>query len=322
MTRPTLRVAVAGLAGIGKVHVRLLEESAEAAVAAVCDIAPAAFGAVTTEAPRFTDYERMLDEVRPDAVILATPPASHRAMTLASAARGVHALVEKPMAESVASARAMIDACRSVGVVLMLGHKKRFVPALARLKALLDGELGPAQVAIYRYVHPGRSEKAWFWAEEDGGGPLRENAVHAADTLRWLCGEVVRIQGEGDFFTFADRAPQPNCAVMTLRFESGAIASLTAGMVGVHALRGEDLYITTERGVAEVSGPFDNPGTLRWALRGEPEPRLESLNGDPFRLEQEHFFYCIRSGAAPLTSGEEGLKSLELCERWKKAVVW
>jgi predicted dehydrogenase len=313
-----LRVAVVGLAGIGKTHVRLLSEWPGVRLAGVCDVAPGALGLVEEETPKFTDYERLLDEARPHAVILATPPRSHLPLARGAAERGIHVFAEKPMAESVKSAEGMIRACREAGVVLMIGHKKRFVPALARLKALLEGDLGPAQFLIYRYAHPGRSEKGWFWEEEDGGGPLRENVVHAADLLRWLCGEVARVQGEADYFTFEERAPQPNCAVMTLRFASGAIASLSAGMVGTPALPDEDLYVATARGIAEVSGRFDNPGALRWAFRGEGEVRTETFDADPFRRELEHFLACVRTGETPLTSGEEGLRSLALCEQWKR----
>jgi predicted dehydrogenase len=316
-----VRVAVVGLAGIGRRHAALLAEMPEAELVGACDISAAAAAAVPPGVPFQEDFAAMLDDTQPEAVVLATPPASHLPLTTAAAERGVHVLAEKPMAESVASAQRMIDACEAANVVLMLGHKKRFVPALVRLKELLTGELGPAEFVIYRYPHPGRSEKAWFWDESDGGGPLRENVVHAADTLRWLCGEVERIQGEADYFTFLDRAPQPSCAVMTLRFTSGAIASLSAGMVGVPALPDEDLYVATARGVAEVSGRFDNPDRLRWALRGEREARIETFEGDPFRIELQHFFACIRTGGVPRTHGPEGLASLALCERWKRDLI-
>lgn len=318
MSTERLRVGVVGVAGIGKVHVRLLNARDDVEFAGACDVSEAALTALEGEFPRFTSYARFLEEARPDAVVLATPPASHLPLTRAAAERGVHVLAEKPMAESVSSAEGMIGACRTARVVLMIGQKKRFVPALAGLKELLEGGLGPARFVIYRYPHPGRSEKDWFWDEADGGGPLRENAVHAADLLTWLCGDVVRVQGEGDFLTFEDRAPQLNCAAITLRFASGAVAALAAGMVGTGAFAREDLYVAATAGVAEVSGPFDNPDTLRWALRGEREAREERFAADPFTLELDHFLNCIRTGAVPLTSGEEGLRSLALCERWKQ----
>jgi predicted dehydrogenase len=317
-----LRVAVVGVGpdGIGRTHVRLLGGWPDAALVGICDVSPAAFDGIETKVPYYLDYELMLGEARPDAVILATPPASHARLTQSAAARGIHVFAEKPMAESAGSAREMIAACRKAGVTLMIGQKKRFVPALARLKDLLESDLGPPQCVVYRYIHPWRSEKDWFWSETDGGGPLRENAVHAADLLRWLCGEPDRIQGEGDYFTFEDRKPQLNCALATIRFLSGAIASLATGMVGTTAFPNEELFVTTARGVAEVAGPFDNPRSLRWALRGNREALTETFEGDPFRRELEHFFRCVRTGETPLTDGEEGLKSLELCERWRKEI--
>jgi predicted dehydrogenase len=319
MPSSRLRVAVVGLAGIGRVHVRLLSSREDAELVGVCDLSPAALEAAETTAPRFGDYARLLEEARPEAVLLATPPAAHLSLTRQAAERGIHVFAEKPMAETVASAQGMIDACAAAGVTLMIGHKKRYVPALARLKSLLEGELGPARFVIHRYAHPGRSEKDWFWREADGGGPLRENAVHAADLLRWLCGEVERVEGEGDFLTFEDRAPQLNCAVLTLRFRSGAIGTLAAGMVGSPPFLEEDFWVATEAGVAEVRGPFDNPNSLRWCLRSDRKERVESFEGDPFSLELDEFLDCVRTGRTPLTNGQEGMGSLELCERWKTA---
>ena len=109
----------------------------------------------------------------------------------------------------------------------MVAHKKRYVPAVARLRQLIDTDLGQPEGLYHRYPHPWMSEAAWFWAEDDGGGPLLENAVPAADTARFLLGDIERLYAEGDVFNAPRRAPQLNCAVYTVRAASGAI-----GMIG------------------------------------------------------------------------------------------
>ncbi|MBC8459211.1 MAG: Gfo/Idh/MocA family oxidoreductase [Deltaproteobacteria bacterium] len=191
----------------------------------------------------YTSAEEMMDSEELDAVSLCTPPKTHYPLTKLAAERGIHVLCEKPMASSVEDCRKMIDVCEKNNVTLMIGHKKRFVPPLVRLKELTEGEFGQINYMIHRYPHPGMSNKDWFWAEDDGGGPILENAVHAADILGYLMGDVERVYAEGDTFFAKERKPQIDCAVYTLRFSSGAIATVGAGMVSMGSFSFEDFRL-------------------------------------------------------------------------------
>ena len=322
MAKP-LRAAVIGM-GIGKTHAAKYLELDDVELVGLCDTDGNALKEAcdrTGVEQGFTDPEALFEQARPDVVSLCTPPRSHLAITEAAARRGIHLLVEKPMAWSPEDADGMIRACESQGVVLMVGHKKVFAPPLVRLKALLDSDLGPARFAIHRYPHPGVSDKAWFWSEEDGRGPIFENAVHAAYTLRFLLGEPERVCAEGGTFISHQYAPQIDGAVATIRFRNGAVASLGAGMVGIGGLRSEDYYVSTEKGVAEASGPFDNLDTLRYALRDDPSNVMEETfpDSDPFMEEIRHFLECVRSGNTPAVTGEDGKKAIEFCLAIKEA---
>ncbi|OGG47136.1 MAG: hypothetical protein A3F84_16940 [Candidatus Handelsmanbacteria bacterium RIFCSPLOWO2_12_FULL_64_10] len=318
-----LRAAVIGL-GIGRTHAAKYQALDGVDLVALCDLDEAALKRACEQfgAEGHRDAEEMMDRVRPDAVSLCTPPRSHLPLAEAAARRGIHVLVEKPMAASPSDADGMIRACRERGVTLMVGHKKVFSPPLIRLRGLLDRDLGPARFVIHRYPHPGATDKAWFWDEADGQGPIFENAVHAAYTLRFLLGEPERVCAEGGSFFAQKHAPQIDGAVCAIRFRGGAVASLSAGMVGMRAFRFEDYYVATEAGVAEVSGPFDNPDTLRYAFRDRPDDvHEESFSGaDPFLAEIRHFLDCGRSGQTPAVTGEDGRKAIELCLAIREAV--
>lgn len=225
-----MRVAAIGLAGVGRKHVEVWQRIAGVELVAVCDVVADLANEVGSRigVPAFSDVEAMFDAMRPDGISLGTPPKTHLPLTRLSAKQGAHVFCEKPMASTVADCRGMIDVCAENRVTLMIGHKKRFVPTIVRLKELADGPFGRIEYMIHRYPHPGMSERDWFWAEDDGGGPLLENAVHAADTLGFLMGDVDRVFAEGDSFFARHRAPQLNCAVYTLRFASGAIATVGA----------------------------------------------------------------------------------------------
>ena len=169
--------------------------------------------------------------------------------------------------------------------------------------------------------HPGMSNKDWFWAEDNGGGPILENAVHAADILGFLMGDVERVYAEGGTFFAPHRKPQIDCAMFTLRFKSGAIGVVNAGMVSMGGFNFEDFYVANENGVAEVMGGFDRADTLRYAFRNDPETLQEESypNFDSFRAEIEHFIECIQTGSEPRASGEAGMKAVAICRAVKRS---
>ena len=318
-----MQIGVIGLAGVGRVHVERISDMESAELACVCDIVPD-IAQQTGEkygVKSYTSAEEMFENEGLGGVILATPPKSHYPLTRIAAEKGVHVLAEKPMASTVDDCQKMIDVCREKDVTLMIGHKKRFVPVLVRLKELTEGELGPISYMLHRYPHPGMSRKDWFWREDDGGGPILENAVHAADILGFLMGDVERVHAEGGTFFAPERKPQIDCAVYTLRVKSGAIATVGAGMVSMPAFSFEDYYIANENGVAEVSGRFDSAEVIRYALRSDPENvHEESYPGaDAFRAEIEHFIECSKTGAEPIASGEAGKKAIAICRAVKKS---
>lgn len=318
-----MRVAVIGLAGVGRAHVDRWTRNPNAELVSVCDISRqiADEFAAEYEVKGYASTEEMLDTENLTAISICTPPKVHLALTRMAAARGIHVLCEKPMASTVEDCQEMIDVCKSAGVVLQIGHKKRFIPPLLRLKELAEGEFGPIQYMVHRYPHPGMSNKDWFWAEDDGGGPILENAVHAADILGFLMGDVDRVYAEGGTFFAPHRKPQIDCAMFTLRFKSGAIGVVNAGMVSMGGFSFEDFYVANENGVAEVTGRFDSAETLRYSFRNDPESVQEENhpNFDSFRAEIEHFIKCIQTGSEPRASGEAGMKAVAICRAVKRS---
>ena len=320
-----MKVAVIGLAGVGKAHVDRWAAIPDVELVSVCDIVPqiAAEFASKYGVKTYTSTEEMLDKGNLTAISICTPPKIHLALTQMAAERGVHVLCEKPMASTVVDCQAMIEVCKANAVVLQIGHKKRYIPPLLRLKELTEGKFGPIQYMVHRYPHPGMSHKDWFWAEDDGGGPILENAVHAADILGFLMGDVARVYAEGGTFFAPDRKPQIDCAMFTLRFKSGAIGVVNAGMVSMGSFSFEDFYVANENGVAEVTGGFDRAEILRYAFRDTPNDVQEESypNFDAFRAEIESFITCIQTGSKPRASGEAGLKAVAICRAVKESAA-
>lgn len=140
-----MRVALAGLSRIYKLHLRGIAGTEGMELAGVCDLDPALVERSATElgVPGFTDLRQMVETLRPDIVILATNTASHAPLTLLCAGLGVPAIVcEKPMAVHPKEAREMVRACAESGTLLVINHQRRMGDVAPVVRMLEDGLIG------------------------------------------------------------------------------------------------------------------------------------------------------------------------------------
>jgi predicted dehydrogenase len=317
----TLKAAVIGL-GIGKRHAMVLSRMEGVDLVAVADLKEgmARELAAQLNAHSYGDGTDLLAAEELDFVCVCTPPGSHLALTRQAAGRAVNVFCEKPMAPTLAECDEMIVACREAEVKLMIGQKKRFQPAYQFVKRMCEEQFGPPRWAVVRYAC-GRVPMDWFWQEENGGGPLMENTVHAVDLLRYLMGEVERVYAEGANLFNQEREPQLDTAAATLRFRKGAIASLGCGQAYEWGFATESAYFAHDRAIVEVRGSFDNPEHVRYVLREDPEHVVSIDRGetDLFKLELRHFSQCLRQNRRPLVTGEEGRASVAVCLALKES---
>ncbi len=170
------------------------------------------------------DYQAVLNDPEVQAVVLATPHSQHAEQVIAAAARGKHVFVEKPFTLSKASAEAAVAACRKAGVVLALGHNRRFLPAVAEMKRMLaEGALG---TVLHAEGHiSGPAAFAWkegMWRadrEESPLGGMGGMGIHMIDMLINLMGPFagVTVDSFRRVSTHVD-----DTTAMLARFRSGA----------------------------------------------------------------------------------------------------
>jgi predicted dehydrogenase len=317
-----MRVAVVGL-GVGRRHLQSYAAMPDVEIVAVADTDSdrLADAAAHWAAKPYADVRDMFATERLDAVSICTPPASHRELTEAAAAAGVHVLCEKPMAPNVGDCEAMAAACRAANVRLMVAQKKRFHPLVARMKALSEGELGTIRWAVVKYAL-GRVLMDWFWDERDGGGPLQENSIHAVDALRYLMGEVESVSAVGGNVFNPDRAPQIDVASVSLQFRNGSIAALGLGQASEWAFADEHFFFACDGGEARFRGRFDSPTDWWMALRSAPDrPVMEEIPPDDcFDREIAHFLECVRTGSEPLVTGEDAARSVAVTVAIKESI--
>lgn len=316
-----LRAAVIGVGQMGQNHVRVYSELDGVRIVAVADInrqvAEAVARRYQVEAI-YTTYQRMLDEVKLDIVSVAVPIALHRDVALEAIKRGIHVLVEKPIASTVEEGQDIVRRAREMEVQLGVGHIERFNPAIVELKRRLDaGALGQMfQLHARRLTpSPGRIQDA---------GVVMDLATHDLDMMRFLTGsEVDRIYAE---IAQGVHDGQEDLLSVLLRFKDGTVGALDANWLTPTKIR--ELAITGEKGMFLVNYLtqdlyfFENDATeIEWEhlarVVGVSEGDMTKLRinrREPLRVELESFVSAVAGNEHYEVCGEDGLETLKLAE--------
>jgi len=236
-----VRMGVIGCGSIAEIaHFPSIARSTEAQLVAVCDVsserakaAAAKWGAQQS----FTDYRKMYDSTKLDAVVIATPNNLHRNHAVAAAKAGVHVVVEKPLAVTNAEAWDIVKTCQEAGVKLMVGCDRRFWTHNQWAKELIDagviGKLLMSRSCLHEhwYNYQNHVAKTDFrlHCEVAGGAALNDTGAHAIDLLTWLNGtKVKRAVGVAkrlampETYTLCD-----DTALVMVEFENGAFGTVS-----------------------------------------------------------------------------------------------
>ena len=257
MASDKVKLGIVGLGNMGKVHVRHVMDLPNTELVAVCETNGDKLQAANVDASvtSFKDYQQMLDSVAIDGVIIATPHYEHPDMSIAAFERGIHVLVEKPIAVHVNEARRMIDAYHTFrrqmpDLVFAAMFMQRTWGHWRKIKSMIDqGELGNLIRCSWiitdwfrtQYYYDSGDWRA-TWSGE-GGGVLMNQCPHNLDLYQWLVGVPSRIHGFASFGKHHDIEVEDEVTVY-LEHEDG--------MVG-H-------FITTTG---------ESPGTNRLEISGE-----------------------------------------------------
>ncbi len=307
-------IAVVGAGTMGTMHAASCRALPGATLAWVVDEDPerAASLAAPTTARATADLAEALADPALDAVILAVPTPSHRALTERAAAAGKHVFCEKPIALTLDDARAMTAACERAGVRFMVGHVVRFFPEYARIGALLDagsvGEVGvvrASRVNAYPFVGRGwYSDFAW------SGGPILDMMIHDLDTLRWYFGEIARVYARG--LSYTPHRAAVDYALAIVRFANGVVAHVETSWA--HSGFRTSIEIAGSGGI--IRHASDETTSLRLEqtapaapVRGVNVPH-SPLAESPYQTELRHFLDRIADGGPILTGGDEATRSL------------
>lgn len=280
-----LNAAIVGLGWWGRTLVEAARGSGSGLVfthAVTLEPASAQAFAVEHGLRLHTCYEDVLADPRIDAVVLATPHTQHVPQVLAAAQAGKAVFCEKPLAFSRTQAQAAIDACAAAGVVLGLGHDKRWIAPLQDLRALIgQGALGDLLHLEGQYSNDFSSQGltgAWRESpEETPAGGLTGPGLHVLDALVALGGPVRRVAGAIHRHAVG---PSPADAVgLLMEFRCGATGQVSSvravpdlfrlqvcGTGGWAEVRGFDRLVLARRGHAQEERRYPPQATVRAAL--------------------------------------------------------
>jgi len=321
-------IAIVGLGYWGTNLLRTFGGLAGAQVTALCDLDPERLAAARAEHPglRCTDdFLELTSRGDVDAVVIATPPSRHHAMSLAALRAGKHVWVEKPLALAAAEGRELVDAAAAAGTVLFVDETFLYDPLVREMKRIIDeGGLGDVLHLSFERLGMGRIRRdsnVW-WNSAPHDLSILFHLVPRPVTAIHLHQHAYLQPGIADM------------AVCDLELEGGVSAHIYLSWL--HPEKTAQVVIVGRERMLAYEGRFEKRGIslYDYTLDLTPPPsggrgavpivpitgfagrRLEVPAGDePLALAAAHFVDCIRSGAEPLTSGARSLRVVEVLER-------
>ena len=316
-----MKFAIIGYGTIGATHAQVIHDLDGAELVAIATRNPekAQKAGQQYGCAHYTDYREMLKRDDVDVVTICTPAILHLPMALDVAAAGKHCIVEKPIEIDPERSLQMIEAFESRGLTLSVIFQHRFDPASQAIRSAIDaGSFGK--------LHYGTAKTVWFrddayynatvWRgawDGDGGGALMNQAIHSIDLLQSFMGPVAAVCGKFD--TLAHHIDAEDIGVALLRFQSGAMGVIE-GMTLAWPGRPAEISIFGQTGSAGIK----DDGLDHYAFQTGPDPAFDALLGkgkEPgahpsFVRQYQDVIAAIQEGRAPLVTGREALRSVEI----------
>ena len=310
-----LRLGIVGAGIMGANHARLARAVRDATLTVVVD--PDARRAQQLAAAVGADVASDIDGVadRIDAAVVAVPSDLHHDIALELMKAGIHVLVEKPLATTIADAEALAEAADRNGVALMVGHVERFNPAVLELDHLLADVVHIAAARISPYSPRIREDV------------ITDLMIHDLDVVRSIAGCGVT---DVECMATPVRSDAADLASALLRFENGMTANLTASRVGQQKIRElritqPDRYVTVDLVRQDVTinrvehSEFLSAEGARYRQSGVVEIPFLEHQGEPLLLELQEFVRAVSSGTAPRVTAADGVEALRLVARVQAA---
>lgn len=329
-----VRYALIGCGRISPNHIAAVTNHADKAeLIAICDVAKEnaeellkKFNLQDKGILVYTEYQKMLEDLHPDLVAIATESGKHASIAIDCIESGCNLIVEKPIALSLADADAMIAAAEKKGVFICACHQNRFNKSIQQIrKAVEQGRFGRLFHGT-AHIRWNRGEDyykqaPWRGTWEQDGGALMNQCIHNIDLLRWMMGdEIEEVQA------YTDRLNHPyidaeDLGIAIVRFKNGGYG-IIEGTTNIYPKNLEEtLYLFGEKGTVKAGGKSVNL-IEEWLFAdetGNPEEIKEKYSEKPTNVYgfghtplYENVLNAVISGQQPYIDGQAGRRALEL----------
>lgn len=282
-----MKYALIGCGRIATNHIKAALNN-QLEIAAVCDIQPEHMKKLLERhglwaddsIKHYTDYKAMIAEVQPELVSIATESGIHAEIAIFCIKHGVHVIIEKPMAMSMADANEIIRLSEERNVKVSACHQNRFNIAVQEMRQALEagrfGKLSHGSIHVrWNRNQNYYTQAPWrgTWAQD--GGALMNQCIHGIDLLRWTFGgEVEEVYGQTRQ-QFHDYLEAEDVGMAVVKFKNGAIATIE-GTTNVYPKNLEEtLYIFGEKGTVKIGGTSTNNIDV-WDFADETEADMKN----------------------------------------------
>ncbi len=326
-----LRYAIIGCGRISPNHLMAAKEN-NLNIVALCDLIPANMAdkivkcGLPNSTKQYTDYKQMLDEEDLDLIAIATESGKHAAIALDCIEKGIHVIIEKPIALSLEDADAIIAAAERKGVQVSACHQNRFNKSIQKIREAVEagrfGKLFHGTAHIRWNRGPSYyKQAAWRGTWEQDGGALMNQCIHNIDLLRWMMGDEI-----SEVFAYTDRLNHDyieaeDLGIALVKFKNGAYGVIEGTTNVYPANLEETLYIFGEKGTVKAGGQSvniieewlfadqaDDPEAVK-AEYGENPPNIYGFGHKPLYADM---IDAIRNKRKPYVDAKAGRRAIEL----------
>lgn len=326
-----MRYAIIGCGRISPNHIAAAQNN-ELEIVAICDIEEMCMEdkalkfKLGDEVKRYTNYIQMIEKEKPELVAICTESGKHAKIALDCIERGIHCIIEKPIALSIADANAIIAASIKYQVKVCACHQNRFNKSVQKIREAIDmnrfGRLfhGTAHIRWcrdYEYYNRARWRGTW----EQDGGALMNQCIHNIDLLRWMMGtEIVEVVGMTDKLNH-NYIEAEDLGIALVRFKNGSYGVIE-GTTNVYPKNLEEtLYIFGEKGTVKAGGQsvniieewrfsdlLDDPEEVKAKFNENP-PNVYGYGHTPLYTDMIN---AIKNDRQPYVTAMDGKRALEL----------
>ena len=312
-----VKVAVIGAGMMGKNHLKMYKTLSNVELVGVYDIFEdaAKAAAETFGIKAFASLEEVAQNV--DAVSVVTTSVTHAEVGAFFLKKGIHCLIEKPLAATEAECRMLIDTAKQRGAVLLVGHIERFNPAVEQLSKILNDTSKIRALTAQRM-----SAASGRITDVDVAMDLMIHDIEVIQSL--VKSKVVNVEASN--VKTKDKPEGKDYISALVQFENGVMANLTASRITQSRVR--TLTVSTDEAYIDLDfinqsinvctqsrSPYMNkdiiPEWMNYGLKG-CEEHLFIPSNQPLAAEQSHFIDCVLGKATPRITGEDALQALKV----------